>query len=61
MAIKVVQLKSAPVIRAGKLVRGSKVTDAQLASLERNARERLNHNEARRAAGVELAGRFMAK
>ncbi len=61
MAIKIVELKRAPVVRAGKLEIAGKVTSAQLASLEINARDRLSQNEARRAAGAELAGQFMAK
>lgn len=61
MEIKIVKLDRSPVVHAGKFVRNGKITKAQLASLERNARDRLNQNESRRAAGVELAGRYMAK
>lgn len=61
MAIQVVKLDRSPVVRVGKLERAGKISSAQLASLEINARDRLNQNEARRAAGAELAGQFMAK
>ena len=61
MSVKLVELEVTPVIRAGEFRRDGKITNQQLASLERNARDRLKQNEARRAAGAELAGQFMAK
>lgn len=61
MAIKMVVLDRKPVAPFGKLEKKGTVTRAQLSSLERSVRGRLNQNESRRAAGVEKAGQYMAK
>ena len=61
MAIKTVELDSEPVYKFGKLEKGEPVTPAQLASLERGIRSRLNQNAARRAKGSDIAGQYRTR
>lgn len=48
-------------IRHGKIERGVPVTNAQLASLERNISYRLKQNESRRIHGADEAGQYRTK
>ena len=48
-------------IKFGPMERGTRVTRAQLASLERNLAPRLEQNADRRAAGAERAGEYLSK
>ena len=61
MPIKIVQLDRSPVCKMGKLVPCGKITQAQLASLEINARSRLDQNAARRAYGARIAGEYRTR
>jgi len=45
-------------IRVGKIKRGTRVTRAQLASLERNLESRLSQNAERRRIGSDRAGEY---
>lgn len=61
MALQRVEYKSAPAFRVSKLERDGKITCAQLASLERGIRYRLNQNESRRAMGVEKTEHYFVR
>lgn len=61
MPIKIVPLNRSPVVKMGKLVPCGKITQAQLASLEINARSRLDQNAARRAYGERVAGEYWTR
>ena len=72
MALQKVEYKSAPAFRVskldrepvapfGKLEKTGTVTKAQLASLERSIRGRLEQNESRRNAGVDIAGQYLVR
>ena len=61
MAIKLVKLEYKPMYEFGKLKKGVSVTSAQLASLERGMRSRLEQNASRRAKGSDIAGRYRTR
>ena len=48
-------------IRHGKIKRGEPITNAQLASLERNISYRLKQNESRRIHGADEAGQYRTR
>lgn len=61
MSIKLVKLRYKPICEFGKLEKGVSVTSAQLASLERGMRSRLEQNASRRSAGSEIAGQYRTR
>lgn len=61
MAIKKVKLKCAPVVSVRPPEKRIAVPSSHMEALGRSIKHKVQQNEARRAAGMEAAGRYMAR
>lgn len=61
MAIKKVKLNRVPVVSVRPPVDRVAVPSSHMEALARSMKQKIQQNEVRRAAGMEAAGRYMAR
>lgn len=61
MAIKKVKLNCVPVVSVRPPVERIAVPSSHMEALGRSMKQKIQQNEVRRAAGMEAAGRYMAR